>query len=400
MPMIPTTRMGNTLIVTLSLFVLGGCGIFGGDEPVDPPAELVKLKQAFKVRPIWSVKIGGKSEHLHLGLSPVTDGARVYAASHDGNIVAVDTISGKTYWEKELDLPFSGGPGVGDGLLAIGTGDGDILALNTINGDILWHIELSGEVLSTPAVGEDMVIVRTVDGRLHGLSAEDGSVRWVLEQDVPRLSLRGNSSPIIVDDIVICGFDDGRVMAISMEGGDTVWDSAVNISQGRTEIERLADVDGQVLVLGEDVFATSYQGRVAMLDIRTGQNWWQLDLSSYLRITSDGSTLYLTNAVSHIVGLARTNGEVLWEQDALHQRGLTAPAVYGPALVSGDFEGYLHWIDRGDGKLVARNRVGKDPISGTPLVLDEMVYVQTDGGRLSAFKAEIRIAGDTAQAAE
>ena len=390
-------RIRESLLLTFVALGLAGCGIFGGDEPADPPAELTNIKQAFKVRSIWSVKIGGKTENLHLGLSPVTDGARVYAANHDGNIVAVDTINGKKYWEKELELPLSGGPGVGDGLLAIGTGDGDIIALNTINGDVLWHVELSGEVLSTPAVAESMVVVRTVDGRLHGLSAEDGSERWVVEQEVPRLSLRGNSNPVIVGNVVVCGFDDGRVMAIAMEDGETIWDSAVNLSQGRTEIERLADVDGQVLVLGDDVFATSYQGRVAMLDLRDGQNWWQHEMSSFHRITSDGSTLYLTSAASHLLSLARRNGEVLWEQDALHRRGLTAAVVYGPALVTGDFEGYLHWIDRGDGKLVARNRVGSDRISGAPLVLDELVYVQTDGGRLSAFRADIPVLAEAAE---
>jgi outer membrane protein assembly factor BamB len=377
------------LPIFLAAALVGGCGIFGKDEPADPPVELASFDREFRVRQVWSVKIGGDTENLYLGLNPASDGARVYAASNDGKIIAVDTISGKTYWKTEMDIPFSGGPGVGEGMLALGTGNGDVVALNTLDGTKRWQIRLSGEVLSAPAISRNIVVVRTVDGSVHGLSVTDGSQVWLVEREVPRLTLRGNSSPVINGDVVICGFDDGRVMAISLEDGITVWDTLVSPATGRTEIERLSDIDGQLLIMGADIFVSSYQGRAAMLALESGQAWWERELSSHRGISSDGSTLYLTDDKSHIVAMARRNGEILWQQDALHRRMLTTTAVYGSFLVAGDMEGYLHWFNRADGRLAARNKVGGGRISATPLVLDDLVFVQSEGGRLSAFRAKL-----------
>ena len=364
-----------------------GCGIFGGDEPADPPAELTQFSESFKIRSAWSVKIGGDSKNLYLGLGPATDGARVYAASTDGKVIAVDTISGKKYWKIDLNISFSGGPGVGEGLLVLGTGDGEVVAINTLDGELRWRVQLSSEILAAPAISRHTVVVRSVDGRLHGLSIIDGSQTWVVEREVPRLTLRGNSSPVISGDVVICGFDDGRILAVSLDDGLTVWDTLISPASGKTEIERLADIDGQLLVMGADIFATSYQGRVAMLALESGQAWWERELSSYRGISSDGNTLYLTDANSHIVAMSRRNGEILWQQDVMHRRQLTTTAVYGSYLVAGDFEGYLHWFDRADGKLVARKKVGGERINSMPLVLDDLIFVQTDAGNLTAFKA-------------
>ena len=379
--------MYRLLPIFLAAALVGGCGIFGKDEPADPPVELAGFDREFRVRQVWSVKIGGDAENLYLGLNPASDGARVYAASNDGKVIAVDTIKGKTYWKTEMDIPFSGGPGVGEGMLVVGGGDGEVVALHTLDGSLRWQTTLSSEVLATPAITRNIVVVRTVDGSVYGLSVTDGSQVWLVEQEVPRLTLRGNSSPVINGDVVICGFDDGRVMAISLEDGATVWDTLVSPATGRTEIERLSDIDGQLLVMGADIFVASYQGRAAMLALESGQAWWERELSSHRGISSDGSTLYLTDDKSHIVAMARRNGEILWQQEALHQRMLTTTAVYQSYLVAGDMEGYLHWFNRADGRLAARNKVGGGRISSTPLVLDDLVFVQNDGGRLSAFRA-------------
>lgn len=379
--------VARVAVVSLAVVLIAGCGIFGKDEPVDPPVELVKFDREFKVRKVWGIRVGGDAESLHLGLGPVSDGARVYAAGNEGKVVAVDTISGKTYWKTKMDIAFSGGPGVGEGILVLGSSDGEVVALDTLDGSRRWQTSLSSEVLSTPAIGENIVVVRTVDGSVHGLSTKDGSEVWLVEQEVPRLTLRGNSSPVITGDVVICGFDDGRVMAISVADGFTIWETLVSPATGRTEIERLSDIDGQLLVMGADIFVASYHGRAAMLALESGQAWWERELSSHRGISSDGSSLYLIDENSHLVAMTRRNGEVIWQQDELHRRNVTTTAVYGDFLVAGDFEGYLHWFNRSDGKLVARHRVGFTQISSAPLVLDDLVYVQTDAGYLSAYRA-------------
>jgi outer membrane protein assembly factor BamB len=377
----------------LLVLALGACSFFNKDEPVDPPAELYKFKAQVKPKRVWKARIGDSSEALHLGLNPASDGARVYAAAHDGRISAIDTLSGKRYWEIITKLPLAAGPGVGYGLLALGSSDGDVIAIETVDGNVRWHVTVSSEVLATPAVSPDVVVVRTVDGRLRGFSAENGMELWMVEQDVPPLSLRGNSGPVIVGDIVVCGFDNGHVLAVNLDDGELVWEATVGASRGRNVLQRLADVDTTVRIVGNDIYVASYQGRAAMLALESGQDWWSRDLSSFRDVAADDTNLYLTDERSEIVAMARRDGAPLWRQADLHMRGLSSPAVHGNAVVVGDFEGYLHWISVKNGELLGRAKTGKAAVSGRPLVQDDIVYVLTEDGELLAYTIEWKITG-------
>lgn len=384
--------MRACLCLLLAL-ALGGCSIFNKEEPVDPPAELYKFEAKVKPKRVWKARIGDNSEALHLGLNPVSDGARVYAAAHDGRISAIDTLNGKRYWEAETELPLAAGPGVGFGLLALGSSDGDVIAIETVDGNVRWHVTVSSEVLATPAISADVVVVRTVDGRLRGLSAENGTELWMVERDVPRLSLRGNSGPVIVGDIVVCGFDNGHVLAVHLDDGELIWEATVGASRGRNVLQRLADVDTTVRIVGNDIYVASYQGRAAMLALESGQDWWSRDLSSFRDIAVDAANLYLTDENSEIVAMTRRDGAQLWRQADLHRRGLSSPAVQGNAVVVGDFEGFLHWVSTKNGELLGRANTGKSAVSGRPLVVDDILFVLTEDGELLAYTLEWKITG-------
>jgi outer membrane protein assembly factor BamB len=269
-----------------ALLIAAGCS---KDKDVEPPAKLVDFPQTLPVKKLWSENVGGgkKQMLLRLGLGPAVDKGIVFAGSHKGELLAVSLDTGKRVWEKKLKLPLSAGPGVGDGMLVVGTSKGEVLALDGATGRELWHTRVNSELLSAPAVSEKVVVMRSVDGRLHGLNAGDGKELWSVEQQVPRLSLRGTAIPVIAKDVAICGFDDGKVMAVSLNTGDTVWDATLAAPHGRTELDRLVDVDSAVRVIGDDVFATGFQGRTAMLALDSGQIWWAHDMSSYRGLAAD-----------------------------------------------------------------------------------------------------------------
>jgi outer membrane protein assembly factor BamB len=231
-----------------------------------------------------------------------------------------------------------------------------------------------------------LVIARTVDGRLQALSAADGSVRWTVEEIVPRLSLRGTAMPILTGEAVVAGFDNGKLVAVDVNTGDTLWNVTIDSPTGRTELDRLADIDAPAAASGKDVFVAGFQGRVAMLDMDNGQIWWAKDASSYRGFGLDERVMYLTNANGLVTALRRTDGNQQWEQAALRQRGLTAPAVVGESLVVGDYEGYLHWLSKVDGSVQARAKTDGERITNAPQVAEGRVYVQTDGGKLIAFE--------------
>jgi outer membrane protein assembly factor BamB len=381
-------RWARPLVLLVALVGVAACD---KDKDPDPPAELTDIVATRKVDQLWSVGLGGDSENLRLALRPIVVEGAVYAASHDGEVVSLNAGNGRSNWSVKTKLPLAAGPEVGAGLVILGSSDGDVIALDAATGQQRWRKAVNSEVLARPAVVNDLVIVRTVDGHLEGLSLADGSTRWAVDEQVPRLSLRGTASPVIAGDRVIAGFDNGRVLAIEARNGEVLWDTIVNAPHGRTELERLSDIDSPAHVAGDDIFVVGFQGRVAMLALDSGQIWWARDSSSYRGFSMDDDNIYLTNSDSVVVAMKRTDGSVVWEQSKLRRRGLTAPALDGDSLMIGDFEGYVHWLDKSTGEIVARHKTDGERITNAAIADDGKTYVQTDSGKLIAFKSTPKV---------
>ncbi|MGB5102262.1 MAG: outer membrane protein assembly factor BamB [Steroidobacteraceae bacterium] len=376
--------MRRTLAVLAALLAFAGCS---KDKEVAPPAELVDIETTLRVRQLWSTGLGGGAEDLRLALGLAGDAETVYAASRDGDLRALDAGNGRTRWRTKVDLALASGPGFGSGKVAVGTNEGDVVAFEAATGKRLWRAKVGGEVLATPLVTADRVVVRTVDGRLRSLAAQDGKEQWVIEELVPRLSLRGTSAPVLAGGSVICGFDNGKVIAVAIESGEILWQSQVSTARGRSELERLSDVDSEVRVSGADVYAVGYQGRAAMLGLDNGQVWWARDLSSYRGLAIDDDQVYVATSDGDVVALRRRDGSVVWQQEALKRRGLGTPAVFGNTVVVGDYDGYLHWLDRGTGKFVAREHPGGARISAAPLVTGGRIVVMDENGKVVAYRS-------------
>jgi outer membrane protein assembly factor BamB len=382
-----------------ALLIVAGCS---KDKDVEPPAKLVDFPAKLPVKKLWGEGVGGgkKQIKLRLGLGPAIDNGLVFAASNKGEVVAVTLETGKTAWVKKLKKqPLSAGPAAGFGLVVVGSSKGTIIALDAATGKERWRTRVNSELLSAPAVAENAVVLRSVDGRLHGLNVQTGKELWSVEQQVPKLSLRGTASPTVAKDVAISGFDNGKVMAVSLNNGDTVWDTALASPHGRTELDRLVDIDSTVRVVGDNVFATGYQGRTAMLALDSGQIWWSHDMSSYRGLSVDDANIYVTQADGIIVAMRQRDGAELWRSDKVKHRALTAPAVMSTAIAVADFKGYMHFLDKNSGELVARVKVAKQRVSSQPVAVGDTVVVMTDGGSLAAFRAQPKTAAPAASAA-
>jgi len=369
-----------------ALLIAAGCS---KDKDVEPPATLVKFPATLPVKKLWGEGVGGgkKQSVLRLGLGPAVDNGLVFAASHKGEVLAASLDTGRHLWVKKLKIPISAGPGAGAGMVVVGSSKGAIVTLDGATGRELWRTRLNSELLSAPAIGEKVIAIRSVDGRLHGLDAHTGKELWSVEQQVPRLSLRGTATPLIAKEVAISGFDNGKVMAVSLNTGDTVWDSALATPHGRTELDRLVDIDSAVRVVGDNVFAAGFQGRTAMLALDSGQIWWAHDMSSYRGLAADEDNLYVTQSDGIVVALRQRDGSELWRNQKLKLRRLSTPVLTSTAVAVADFQGYLHWLDKTTGELVARERVAKERISNSPASVGDTVVVLTDRGKLAAFRA-------------
>jgi outer membrane protein assembly factor BamB len=369
-----------------ALLIAAGCS---KDKDVEPPATLVKFPATLPVKKLWGEGVGGgkKQSVLRLGLGPAVDNGVVFAASHKGEVLAASLDTGRHLWVKKLKIPISAGPGAGAGLVVVGSSKGAVVTLDGATGRELWRARVNSELLSAPAIGEKVIVIRSVDGRLHGLDAHSGKELWSVEQQVPRLSLRGTATPLIAKEVAISGFDNGKVMAVSLNTGDTVWDTALASPHGRTELDRLVDIDSAVRVVGDNVFAAGFQGRTAMLALDSGQIWWGHDMSSYRGLAVDEDNLYVTQSDGIVVALRQRDGSELWRNQKLKLRRLSTPVLTSTAVAVADFQGYLHWLDKTTGALVARERVAKERISNSPVAVGDTVVVLTDRGKLAAFRA-------------
>jgi outer membrane protein assembly factor BamB len=394
-------KRSSVLILVALGVALSGCNwlkSLGKKDNVEPPTPLTEFTPTAAVQKLWTEGVGDGSGDSGARLAPTIVDGHLYAASVDGVVEAIDAASGRTIWQKKLgtrkgwlwkrgdnSLRWSGGPAVAGDLLVVGSLDGEVYALSAQDGSERWHATVSSEVISRPAIGAQIVVVRTVDGRLTGLDVADGSRKWVFDQSVPPLSLRGNSSPVIIGDAVYDGFDNGKIVAVRLADGAPLWVQTLSTGEGRTEVERLADVDGEVVDVGGNVVAVGYRGQMAAIAASNGRPMWQRDISSYGGAAAGDSALVLADAEGDVWAFDRDTGASLWKQDQLKYRWLGSPAVQGKYVVVGDSEGYVHWLSLDEGKFVARERLGKKPIESAPVVVGDTVYVEDVRGKIGAY---------------
>ena len=385
-----TTRPGRTLLLLAGLMLASGCtalgNLFDNPDNTAEPAELVDFEPTIKVRTVWRRSVGSGAGKLFLKLRPAVDGDRVYAATRKGRVRAFDARTGESIWDTDTDSPLSGGPGVGDGLVLLGTSDGEVLALSEKDGQIEWRARVSSEVLSSPSSLGGVTVARTIDGKLFGLSADDGTRLWVYDRTAPVLTLRGTGSPILSNGTAIAGFDNGQVVAIALGNGQPLWATRVAVPRGRTELERMVDVDADPVIDGRTVYAVTYQGQIAALKLSSGEVVWRRDLSSHSGLGVGPENVYVTDDSSHIWALNRSDSASMWRQSKLEARRVSAPAVFGSFVVVGDLDGYVHWLRRDDGQFVARVRVDSSSIVAAPVATAFAVYVYGSGGELTALQ--------------
>ena len=378
-------------LLAIALLLLGGCSsITEWISPAEqePPAELKDIESRVSVDTLWSADIGSGSDDKSLGLVPKYLDGRLYVADADGEVRALDATNGRELWSVHLDAPLSGGPGAGEGLVVLGTTDAEVIALSQTDGSPKWRSVVSSEVLSTPAVADGRVVVRTIDGKVEGLDAADGKSVWRYEREIPILTLRGTGSPVVSGDHVLCGMAGGKLVDLNIKDGAVLWDVTVSVPSGRSELERLADIDGDPLVQAGIIFVATYQGEVAALEESSGSLLWRRKFSSYSGMAADRYNVYASDADGSLWALDSDNGSSRWRQEALHNRQLSDVALVSGTIAVGDFEGYVHFISPEDGSLIGRTRVGSKPITKGVLVAEGVLFVLGDGGDLEALKVK------------
>jgi outer membrane protein assembly factor BamB len=363
-------------IATLVAFLLGGCGSKG-----PKPARLPEFKPAAKLRVDWRANVGSAGVYL---FAPAFYQDGVYAAGGRGKIVRLNAATGKTVWRVDTKVGLSGGVGVGENMVMVGTAKGAVLAYD-LDGKPLWKSTVSSEVLSAPQAADGFVVVRSGDSRIFGLDAKDGSRRWEYQTITPPLTLRANPGVIIVAGFVIAGMPAGKLVVLNLANGGVVWETVVAVAKGDNELERITDIAGAPLVEQQKVCAVTFQGRAACYETERGGNLWARAASSVGGLAADDLSVYLSEDTGAVVALDKKTGASVWRQDSLSHRGLSTPLVFGNYVVVGDFEGQVHFLKIEDGSFAARIGTDGGGIAAALRRVDDKVLVQTRKGSVYAI---------------
>jgi outer membrane protein assembly factor BamB len=271
------------------------------------------------------------------------------------------------------------------------TASGDIIALDG-DGHPRWRVPTNTEVLSAPLVGQGLVVVRTSDSRIIAYESDTGKKKWTYTRTNQALVLHTNAGMAFDNSLLFVGFPGGRLVALNTATGLQRWESSVAVPKGATELERVADLVGTPVVTGREVCTAAFQGRVGCFDTGTGNSVWTRDLSTATGVAIDGRFAYLTDDKSNVNALTRTTGTIAWKSDKLAYRRVTAPASVGRAIVVGDYKGFVHWLSREDGSLIARSTTDGSALiiapQGFSVGAAPAVLFQTPEGNLYAFAAE------------
>jgi len=383
-------RITRKLVGVGVLALMTGCSTlsslnpFSSKDKTNEPAKLVELKASMAVRTAWKLDIGKAKGYQ---FSPALAGNTLVVASAEGNIARVEAADGRPMWRIKAGSNLTGGVGTDGNVIVVGGAKGVLMAFD-MDGKALWKTQLSSEILSAPAVGQGMVVARSIDNRIVGVDAATGEKKWTVQRPSPSLTLRNAPGMLVHEKDVVVAQPAGKLTSFLMATGAPRWEVEVGVARGATELERVTDIGGAPVIFEQDVCAVSYQGRVACFELVSGSPRWNRDLSSEVGVAVDQRFVFAADDKGALHAFARDSGASVWKNDKLAFRGLSTPLSYGRAVAVGDYQGYIHFLAREDGAMLARASLDGSAISGTPLVAGSNLIFQTQNGTVAAIAVE------------
>ena len=400
-------RVALVTVLAALLATTSGCSWFqnsGGEKKeVLKATKLKRISSEVKIKRLWRANVGSGLGRKYIRTQPAILADQIFAADAFGTVVSHDRFTGKRIWKATIGKPagkglkfwdrrdpgfVTGGVGAGAGQVYIGTTSGDVVALSASDGTEQWRIDIGTESVVPPVYDDGRIYIQTIDGRLLAREADSGEAIWAFDSQVPILTLRGTATPIVNDGIVYSGFADGMLMALNGETGERLWGHRVMLPQGRSELDRMVDVDSSPLVVGQLIYAVSFQGRLKAVRLADGRGLWEKETSSYLDLAEGYGQVYVIDEDDKIVAIDQESAEEAWSNSSLLRRSLSSPVAYSNYLLVGDDAGYLHVVAQSDGRFLARTKLDGAGLRSPFTVADGTVYAFGTGGSLTAFEIE------------
>lgn len=397
--------MLRLLFVFFIAVVFTACGTNDPKKLALKAEPLVSFQPSIKLDDKWSEVVSSGQDERYARLKPAVLDGNLYVAGIKGDVSAFNAETGKRLWKTKTGIEVAGGVGVSNGAVLFGSYDGYVHALDRSSGAKLWSVAVSSEVVSAPVGSDSLVVAVTIDGSVFALDAKTGEKLWSYDHPVPVLSIRGTASPVLTPSQVIVAFDSGQIVSLSASDGSPQWDFRVSRPQGRTELDRIVDIDGTPVLSGGYIYAASFQGNVVAASRGNGRVMWTKEASTANAVVVENGKVFVATEESRLIALNATSGALEWENFQLKRRNISAPVVVDGYLFVVDAKGYMHGFSAEDGTMAFRSRVRTSRFTGvvtnkfermraargvqsvqSPLTSDSnTLYVLADSGRLTAY---------------
>jgi len=367
-----------------SISMLSGCST---SQPIVEPY-MAPMESDYSVDKNWQVKLQAMPNLDTEGLFFAEDATKVYIATETGHLVALrknntSRWADQVEWQLKFDSPIVSGPTKEGDSLLIGTSKGQLIAVSAKTGEYLWQSQLSSEVMSRAVVAERKIFTRTVDGKLYALSAKTGKVQWVIEHQMPSLSLRGAPAVVYEEGKLYVGWESGSIQALAAKSGALLWETRIAVPKGRTDLERMVDVQSSLVMHDGRLFVMGYHGKLAALNPETGNFYFVKEISGYRDFVVDDNGLYVVDENDILHGFDMSSGISLWKQDIFKNRLVGDLSEFDNEILAVDGWGYLHWMSKKTGLEVGRVKHSNDYGDG-----NRIVRVYSEGKRTYLLDGE------------
>jgi len=374
---LPGSWRWRTLLCVSLLGILAACA--GPDRP--KPADLGPNSALIGIRAVWTSSIGGVGFPL---AARAVDG-RLYVASTEGNVAAIDAGTGSVVWRVALGSKLSAGVGSDGRYTSVVTTGNELITLDA--GREIWRQRLNAVTLTAPLVAGARVFVQSSDRSVSAFDAATGRKLWLQQRSGDALVLGQSGVLLAVGDTLVVGIG-GRLVGMNPQNGISRWESALASSRGTNEIERLVDLVSGVSRSGNQVCARAFQSSVGCVDAATGALIWSKPAVGFKGIDGDDLNLFGTEADGKVLAWRRSDGERLWVSERLRFRVLTAPVLVGQSIVIGDDAGTLHFVSRQDASPLNRITTDGSAIAATPILVGQTLVAVTQRGGIFGFRPE------------
>ncbi len=384
------TKLSIALIMAMGL---GACS--STIELKEPP--MTPIESELKMVKQWQVFQGSLDKHDVEGLMFAVKGEELFVANNNGRLSALKMTNTSRWqdqlvWQGAFSEKVISGPVLDENQLIIGTAKGRVKALNPSTGEVKWQTQLSSEVLSAATISQGKIYTRTADGKVYALNRANGEVIWVSEHQMPKLSLRGAPKVLAGKDKVYVAWETGVLQALEAQSGSLAWETRVAIPSGRTDLERMVDIQSNLALSDGTLYALGFHGKFVAINVDTGNFRYVKELSGYRDFVVADQTIYLVDENDVIQALDRFTGTTLWKQKSMAGRMINDLKTYGNDLVVADAWGYVHWFNSVQGNEFARVKHSNEYGDGNRIthmkVVDNQLYLMDETGAISKYQVE------------